>query len=343
MSQAKDTSRSRAGILGMVALVGSALVGFNSLVSGCSSDRAARNAAQLHRIEQRERFWTDAMKNFSEVVKDRGDPAGGDEKNPNWMIRCSLLALRTAPFVENARLTRMSADGTEEMSADLFEYNSRVDKLQQAFVDQISNPAFVDPACNAAFATARLEAIRRQDDEIRKAAQNAGKGADVAPGYVPSPPVAEAIATRQDLIALTPVSENGWDIDLFWCERPADADSQRNFDEALDLAHKLATEQQKGNVLQGNRLGRIRLRMLAATLAGEPQYSPYVGHRVAVSDAKNEQSLIAALTALDPELDDLFRDETSTAPRTPWYVSLFYCAHGQADTPADAAATALAL
>lgn len=346
MSETKGGGQSRAGFVGLFALVGSALVGFNSLVSGCSNDRAVRNAAQLHRIEQREQFWTEAMRDFDEVVKERSQ--AGTAGHENWKDRCSLLALRTAPFVENAGAGRFAADGIETMSAELFDYNARVDRLQQAFVDQIKKTALVGQACSVTFDNTRLVAISREDEKERGKAPAAqpGKSSEAPIRYQAPPPVAAAIVARQDVIALTPASENGWDIDLFWCERSVGADSESNFKEALVLARQLADQQQQGNPLRTNRLGRIRVRMLASTLSDDAQYRQYSGHRYAVRDHDNEKSLVDGLIQFDSALEPMVRDTSNIAARTPWYVSLFYCAHGQAGAAVSVsarAAVALAL
>ncbi len=321
-----QSTPSRAGLLGMFAVLGSALVGFNSMVTSCSSDKAAKEAAQLHRIEQRERFWTDAIKDFDGVVSTASAaPAAKQDR----VVRCMLLALRTAPFVEVPRVSRISEDGTEDLSADLFAYSSKVDKLQQAFIDQIGNEKIVDAECGAAFERARITEERRKDLTEREAI---GAAVKVEPatvkGYDPSPPVAEAIAVRQDQISLTPISGKGWDIDVFWCERELEADSQANFTEALTLAQKLAAEEQNGNTLKGNLLGKIRVRKLPSNLLVTPEYRYYAGRRKVVSDDSNEHSLIEGMIGLDPNLSRLDRGPQNTAPRTQWYVSAFLCKAG---------------
>lgn len=317
---------SRAGLLGMFAILGSALVGFNSMVTSCSSDKAAKDAAQLHRIEQRERFWTEAMKDFDGVVS---AASAASAPKQFYVARCMLLALRTAPFVEAPRVSRISEDGTEDMSADLFTYNSRVDKLQQAFIDQIGNKKIVDSECGAAFERARIKEERRKDLTEREAI---GAAVKVEPatvkGYDPPPPVAGAIAVRQDQISLTPISGKGWDIDVFWCERELEADSQTNFVEALTLAQKLAAEEKKGNTLKGSLLGKIRVRKLPSNLLATPEYKDYAGLRMVVIDDANEHSLIEGMIGLDQNLSRLDRGPQNTAPRTQWYVSAFFCKAG---------------
>ena len=50
----RPVAQSRLGLLGMATIIASALVGFNTFVVGCSNERAARDAAQLHQIEERD-------------------------------------------------------------------------------------------------------------------------------------------------------------------------------------------------------------------------------------------------------------------------------------------------
>ena len=98
---------SRLGLFGMLALVGSALVGFNTLIVSCSADRVARDAAQLHRIEERERFWTDAMRDLSEG-------AHVDDRRP----QLGELALRQ---IGMGPIERLGDDDAEDRIAQEFQ------------------------------------------------------------------------------------------------------------------------------------------------------------------------------------------------------------------------------
>ena len=202
-SSAAD-KRSRLGIVGTVALVGSAMIGFNSLVTSCAAENVTRNAARLHAIEEEERFWTAAMQELSDIVKDREPEAGNFER------RCALLARRTAPFaatveISNAEKPVQTASETDEIAV----LAQRVQELQKEFVAMITNTEIVSEKCATAFA-------ERKDS---KTTELAGAGRLIPGRSEPSENIPEEIVVpRPPMVALSPPSRWGIDTDVFWCE-----------------------------------------------------------------------------------------------------------------------------
>lgn len=339
------------GFLGLAAVAATALVGFNTLVVSCSDSRRARDAAQLHQIEESEHFWTEAMDDLSSVVEARAqqpaaEAATGRAGQPGWESRCVLLAARTAPFIElNAPSEATADDGEVTISSELLPLRERAFQLQKAFVAQITNVALVGDTCARQFSTTRARTIAEDD---RKRAIVKGS---VDAGVAPDRPLTDAIVAREDLIALTGPSKDGWDIDLFWCERTGDeAASAVNFNEALKLGKAIADQEEAGDLVGGDPWGQIRVRKLAAALQPAPAYRAYARGLSVVSDDPNEDPVINALVAAAPGLTRVPRPATTVAPRTRWYVSAFFCNAGgppmpqsreQTASPADATALAL--
>lgn len=328
------------GPLGMITIVATALVGFNTLVTSCAADRAARDAAQLHKIEQRERFWTEALRELSDILAAKEEnPAGG-----GWKSRCLLLASRTAPFVvgKEPEGTR-DPDGEIRTTQELLQLDKRAYKLEDRFRDQLEDERVVTNECSTRFTVALIaENIRRK--ELRQAGKSDEEAAVIEPAQMVG-----SITAREEQIALTGQSPTGWDIDVFWCERSVDQASDRNFRRALWLGEQLAARERLAGTNEDYQIGRIRVRMLSEALLRSPAYRFYASGRKVVSDADNEVGLVSAVRQLDPLLVDSPRPDNTTAPATPYYISVFYCAAGSpppgsedtsTSTPGDAAPAA---
>lgn len=330
----RPVAQSRLGLLGMATIIASALVGFNTFVVGCSNERAARDAAQLHQIEERERFWTEAMRDLGDLLRAKSEPAADPAA---WEVRCALLGARTAPFIETkVRDSIHAEDGEIETTRELLALEKRALRLQEAFQDQIEDAQVVGQTCATRFLEELNEAIRKADVKEKKELTAEKDGAATAD------PTTQTIIPRQDLIELTGLSQTGWDIDVFWCERANDdLMSERNFADALKLGENLAKREREQGSLGKFRLGRIRVRMLAALLQGSEAYASHASSRHVVAEADREgEAKLAKLIAevVQPQLDPVERDPRSTSPRTPYYLSAFLCGSGTAPPLDDAVA-----
>jgi hypothetical protein len=185
--------KSRLGIVGLVTVLGSAFIGFNTLVTSCASGNLTRNAAHLHAVEENERFWTEAMQELSDIVKDKDQPA------LNYEARCKLLARCTAPFSSAAATPAEEADCTRPPS-ELFARSERVGKLQAEFATQIRDPAIVGSQCSGEFDW-RKQVDQQKKDVSTRVATELSKTA-LADADVPY----AAIVARRDLITLAGLS-----------------------------------------------------------------------------------------------------------------------------------------
>jgi hypothetical protein len=165
-----------------------------------------------------------------------------------------------------------------------------------------------DPAVKKE-ATETLEAARAFEVQQRvdaKAAQ-AGKS-----------PIGAAIGvTRQ----LTPrPNAKGWDIDIFWCDGVNDAKRRADV-----LGAVLAKQANEGLRVDGEILGRVRVRPLPALVNQRPQYQIFgdiIGPDAA-DPAEGQLARAVAAIAAGSGVPVAVRPGTK---RSPWYVSVFFCA-----------------
>ena len=336
---------SRFGVVGMVTLIGSAFIGFNTLVTSCASENVASNAARLHAIEEEERFWTDAMRDLADLTKDKDVPGS------NYEVRCAFLASRTAPFIaeftdRNAELERQDADprigdGPDDrnITDETRELERRVRMLRDEFVRSIGSDA-VTPDCNAAYEAA-LD--RAQTDRAAKARAKVGlpdrQPDDVASqARAPLPP-------REPLFALSGLSRKGWDIDVFWCEDAAEEATNANFASAYDFGTKLAEFANDGKQLEhagkAYEIGRVRVRRLAATLwQNQSEYSGVNGTDVVRFGPAEDGEADLARALSGKTFGSMLVPQEAPGTSTPWYLSAFFCSAntGSAAAPDESAA-----
>lgn len=119
-------------------------------------------------------------------------------------------------------------------------------------------------------------------------------------------------ATRE----LTPLSKNGWDFDIFWCQGGTDLP---RLAAANNLANSLADLSRSGGQLGGQRVGRVRVRPLPEAINQRAGYQ--INANVVRADSlPGEPDVAAALAQIG-----ILKVEPS-AQATRWYISAFYCA-----------------
>lgn len=341
----------RKGMFGLVAVIGSALIGLNTLVTSCASETLTTNAAQLHAAEEDERFWTDAIKELSEISGERAKPDG------NFQARCRFLAGRTAPFIAefiSEKADAKSAAGEQGKTVEAkdkslpetVELVKRVELLREEFRRYIVDEQVTSADCRLAFEQA-LE--RAQSDQAEKAARAKALAENHAPPAESHGSDQKPLPPRDPLIALSPISDTGWDVDVFWCENDKDeAATAKNFGRAYRFGTELAGYALSHRRLDSNQIGRVRVRRLAEVLwNGATEFSSLAGGEfVRFGPAeKGETELADALTRMNPEY--ALQKQPASATRTRWYVSTYFCAAsvgtGSADSSIAADASALAL
>ena len=328
-------------MIGLVTLIGSALIGFNTLVTSCASEDVASNAAMLHAAEEDERFWTSAVRDLADMTGEKGKEGG------NFEARCAFLASRTAPFV--ADFNRDKANEVERtdrpaeaktapddgLTPETRELTKRVRLLRDEFVRSITNESLTSHSCNAAFELALNRAETQHSAEERAQLvgpkpERTGQAAQSAP---PLP--------RDPLIELSDLSSKGWDVDVFWCDNTEeratatrdDTDERAtaaNFYQANQFAAKLAKSANNGQPLAGHggpfEIGRVRLRRLAEILwRGQSEYSGVNGLAVLLYGASDRGEKDLADAILAQQFDAMLKPEDAPGTRTPWYVSVYFC------------------
>jgi hypothetical protein len=315
--------------MGIITAVLTGLVAFNTLVYSCANDRKAREEAAIGRLESEEKFWNDATKELSELIRQRGT---GLVPVANLDQQCRLLAFRTIGRTQPGDLTLEEDEEIFKEFNRAADVNNRVQNLRKIFVDSIQNPKIVDSSCVDSFNDAQIKA----QDDIVETQEIISR----TPNYKMSSSVDDSIRQRLPSIALTPVSSNGWDIDVFWCARRDPAAQSANFERALNEGLALAAMAQRGDRIGNERLGRIRVRTLSES--AQNVTGPFVyfktGNRLLFDKGnKAEEELAAELTRLlnqagpNGTRGNLANGEIKTQDQqrpSKWYLSLFICEAG---------------
>jgi hypothetical protein len=284
------------------------VLGINTLVSSYDSKQSTREASVRAMIAAEEEYWNAASKELGEIsqLKSSQDSNG-------WGLRHKLLRDRVInhpklnpeqeEFNDQQREAMRGIEAlrvsVETALADAAIYGEQAEKAETAIATREEN----------------LAIVARQD---HLTAEQRGV-AQVAAG---------AIATRARSISLTPQSADGWDIDVFWCERGDESGSQANFDAALQAGRALAGIARKSDQrVGGEKIGRVRVRALgiAQQRSSGVDY-PKSGLWLRFDDTDNERPLAQALTKL-PALSG-YQLEATQGYTSKWYISAYACALG---------------
>ncbi len=323
--------------LGIVTAVLTGLVAFNTLVISCASDRDARERAALERLEGDEQFWTEAMKDLSDLVAKR--PSAG-LTDPNWNAQCGMLAERTVKLVADD-LDRTSDDERvrsineiDEEFPRAREVRKRVRVLRDFFQARMQDPVLIG-TCAGNFAKKLDQA--EQANRISKTSRISWPDIASKIGYTISPDTLDAIEASRPSISLTPSSATRWDVDVFWCARDDAVAQSANFTRAVAEGLALAKLAQMADRIGNERLGQVRVRTL--TRSAQAIQGPFVyiksGNRFLFDrEDRNEQRLVNDLVArLNLARIESAGGRSATGPivaqdqgrRSPWYLSLFIC------------------
>jgi hypothetical protein len=324
-----DLMARTARTMSIITAVLTALVAFNTLVYSCANDRDTREKAALERLSAEERFWTDAMKELSELV---GKKAEGTDVTVTWENQCALLGDRTSKQVAAGNYPTTDdiaiADEFERVKAE----RSRVTLLRSAFQLRMLDKGMLSEKCASRFAGTTQIAEQASSNPPPQSA-------DIL-AYKKSDEVEAAIAKRLPSIVLTPISDNGWDIDVFWCERSDKTSGEANFNRALREGEALASLVQGSSRVAGQQLGRIRVRKLswaAQSLTGSVVYynkgnrvlydqNNVLEENMATEIATTRNGENTATNARGGALGPL--EKTPQVRPSQWYLSLFICGSG---------------
>lgn len=119
----------------------------------------------------------------------------------------------------------------------------------------------------------------------------------------------------------------GYDIDVFWCERPLDSDIEKGI---FALGLKTA-EALKVKVIGTHSIGRIRLRPLTSAAQLRAGY-PSSGLQVRGEDSEAEVRT-AVVASLNETLKPQIFTDFPSQMKTPWYLSVFVCSPAPPEAP----------
>ncbi len=332
-----DPMARTARTLGIITAVLTGLVAFNTLVISCASDRDARERAALERLEGDERFWTEAMKDLSNLVAKK--PSAG-LTDPNWDAQCGMLAERTVRLVADD-LERTSDDERSRSISEIdeefpraFEVRKRVRALRDFFQARMQDPVLIG-SCAGNFAK-KLDRAE-EANRISKTSRISWPEIAAEIGYTMSPDTLDAIEANRPSISLTPSSATRWDVDVFWCARDDAVAQSANFTRAVAEGLALAKLAQAEDRIGNDRLGQVRVRTLsqsAQAVRGPLVYFKSGNRFLYDRRNRNEQRLVNDLIArLNSARIESAGGISATGPilaqdqgrPSPWYLSLFIC------------------
>lgn len=330
--------------MGIITAVLTGLVAFNTLVYSCSNDRDARRDAVLERLKSEEEFWTEAIKDLSTLIDKRPVGITG---NPNWDAQCGLLADRTVKLVASAEGQSIANDEDVEIEREFQRARLarvRVNSLRETFQGRMQDEKLIG-SCASNFTVQ----LKQTEEANRISSQLDWNDIAKKAGFDVSLQQVEAIEAERTSIALTPPSNDRWDVDVFWCARRDPAAQTANFSRAVSEAMKLSGMSQRGDRIVNERLGQIRVRTLtesAQNIRGPFTYFKSGNRFLYDQGSQSEKSLVTELASRlnQPGSNGIFGDmaagsisPTAQGRPTKWYISLFIC---EAGAVADATSAA---
>ena len=365
MSGTEGNGAKQNRFIGRMTALLTALVALNTLVFSCSERRQSREAKAVAEAQSDEIFWEGAFRELDGLLQDRparealesgsSDAVSAGERvmAANWLSRCKLLSERTVQreFRGSEAAAPANADETGEPNAEIAEFpragaiRRRALALSKAFEDAMGSNEVVGPACAGLYAAATGRAVEAD-------ALNAQQYKQTSPaGTSPDDPAVQTAFIGGDAsIVMNRSTPNpaGFDIDVFWCDRPPASgagqsselgDVRKNVVEAAAFGRQLSDRADARQRLNGQMLGRIRLRRLsvpAQQLTNGPRYVRS-GREIRYDGSDRvEKSLaeaMAGLTMVGGDAEPTPQSYSSTR----YYLSAFFCQHGVTpDKPAAA-------
>jgi len=286
-------------MIAIAATVITALVGLNTLVVSCSSEKMARAQALRQANDAKEQFWRGMFSDLSETLS-----------LPEGNARTARL------IVLNQLLSTHKEDG-----GPYAEYRANFVTLFNASISQEEKSSL---AVNKAKGLDYKTSVRRSNS-----GELINSSDDVALENVGE------VIIKQPLVQLTASSASKWDIDVFWCDGANETSptGRKNFRDAMEVGKALKKLADADAYVGGERLGRIRVRVLPYDLQDSSPYKDNSKMQVIRYSESNEKKLAEDLRNLDwGELK--FQVGPSVTP-TPWYLSMFICSRNNSAATAS--------
>lgn len=304
-----DALNSRVTAIGAIV---AAIVALNGALTSCSTDTVNRYAAFRAAVMSEENFWKDRFTEYGDNVAltDKAQRHGR-------MMALAALSQHQVPTFEEYNPGLFGVFGSNSAKGAARE---RLGNFRQSLMKVLMNDA--DP---------EVAELVRQSAGFERAQQPATPAqASVAttPGSVPAPAKAQAPAPSPSLETqvVGAGSDEGWDVDIFWCStESAEADMQ-NYGYARQVASsigKLAND--RARFKPGVEFGRVQLRPLPQLTQGSGDYPVRgSGNILLVSDDSGEKEAAAVLLTVLEKIGAPFR-QNPTNDQSPYYLSAFVC------------------
>jgi hypothetical protein len=299
-----------------IAVLGSiiaAFVGMNTALTTCSAQTVARHQTFRQAVDSEETYWRNLYNDYLAVFRS----GVTDRERTARLFALSVLAERPIPKFDEYSLGMGGSDARATANARL---TSMQNRLKEALSRrESSNPEVAQQRQEQSLAAA--------EQTVRTSRERAS--ADIA-GSEEAPAESAQIASGVNYLpqVLARGDPRGWDFDVFWCGGGGTEIELSNYSAGLDMARALSARSAGGERLANDRLGRVRLVMLPESRQGGIYPTRGAGLELRAERIRGEPAIAAAVRSTVPKGRDL-RIIASDMP-TPWYVSLFSCAAGQA-------------
>lgn len=331
MSEIGGAVESIGSSLTKVSLIVSAVVGFNTAVTGCVESAESRYRHFQTAVRDEEAFYKGLFGDYVTAL----DIKASDERRQARILTIKSLASRPLPNFSIFYLGPFAEGKDLKIAA-----SRHIAAMQVSLLAAIENK---DSSGAAVAAAAQIETFRA-DDASNLRARDGGNVVPVAQAQTANAVVATQLASATAAAGtlsykarvLSAGSPTGYDIDVFWCAGDREADNAAVAQRAaVSLAAKADTLQPVG---PGVRFGRVRLRPLPIALQTQGSYADR-GYRIVYDLGPGDRAAASAVkSVLDASSPPAFTPGTSDKP-SKWYVSVFVCPAASAHVPTTPAAT----
>lgn len=303
----------------IVTAIIAATVSANTLLSTCTKQAFDRYTSFRGAVETEERFWKglydDYLTTFGKDFTD--NPIHRGQK---------LIAIHTIAQRDVAQFPEFDVPPTEKAAAV-----ARLDRMKSTLLNSLEDRQSGDPLL------ARRLQQRSFDAQLTSRAVVAPRG---QPAPTPSATGSGSGAGRPaaGIRQLTPVSDTGWDIDVFWCEGPFAEANQRTADALANAFASFA--QSERTIAPGVKLGRVRVRPASPgfqQLPGSPAVRSSVVYDTGPGEAEAGAAVGRLVNGAIGATAPRFALRRSGGKPTPWYISVFACSGPAGTAPRSAA------
>jgi hypothetical protein len=295
----------------VAALLG-VVVTANTLLTSCENRQAERYKSFRTAVQSEEDYWKGLYSDYQSVFTDAA------LRNQQDARRARLLSLHTMAQRPAATFREYSVSENEKQSA-----MDRIGSIRTSLLNALPD---ADPALAAEL---RRRRFLTRVSERPEASEAPGESAPaMQPQVTPAP-----TQPTQQIVQLSPPSDSGWDLDIFWC--PGQHQSS-NYATATSMGNAFASfATTQATIAPGVTLGRVRVRPapLSLQVPGGPARGFSVVHDSGPGEFEAADAVRATMSNSLAPGGQQVRLLRSVGNPTRWYVSAFVCTETAAARP----------